>query len=727
MRLIVVLASVLILTMLSTVARAETVALETRTERIDLSNNMMLLHDTSANLHYKEVLDMENAFRKVQRQDLIKGFNAGVFWLRFSLVHAGAQPVTRWLVVGTAKINLVTVFVQNQQEWQVMRSGRSVPLAEKPIVSADAVFPIMLNPGQNLEVLIRVVVRGATDMSTALWEPQAYRFDSGERKLLTVAMLAGVLVSSVLALIVYVRLREAPYLWLSLLLFAIAAVESARENLISFYLWPEDQLVPLQVLSVFAGLAIFSLSKVVAATLELQRQLPVADRLFFVLRWVGVAAIPLSFMSYGIGVRILAFNVVILHLASLVLPIVLWQRGFRPALWFAAVFSLGLLVETARQLANLGILPWAEAMNFSLAGYLLASPLILFGMIEKTRKLSEQLAMAEQLQQAKSAFLARVSHELRSPLNTILGFARMLRRGSERLPLSDGTEGIEKSALRLLSLIEELLDETRVAAGTLSVSPVPTLIVPWLNELCAATEIIVEAKGNRFVSQCAEVLPLMIEFDGKRVRQVLENLLNNANRHTRQGEIRLVCKMQVEGQVALLYFSVQDTGEGIAPKYIKDIFEPFTRGKQADGSERGGRSGFGLGLSISRELIRQMGSDIVVSSELNKGSCFSFTLQCPLQNAAQDAQATAEDFATEVSAPEFEVNEQVINAAQWQELAALAEDGDVSGVEDWIDALDALNPKTAPVESWARTAIYRLDFDVLHRTAIHVLNKKNAQ
>ncbi len=607
---------------------AATIAVDPRAEQMDLSNGMALLQDSTGKLHFTEVLAMEGEFRKVQRQDLIHSFNAGVFWLRFSLVHSDPQPVTRWLVVGNPKINTVTLFLQSGTDWQSMSAGRSVPMVQKPVVSLDAAFPVTLAPGQNREVLIRVVARSATDMATALWEPQAYRFASGERKLLLIGMLSGVLVSSLLALIVFLRLRETPYLWMSLLLIGVVGLESARENLIGFYLWPDNRTVPLQLLSVFAGLGVFSLSKVISHALDLRRQIGLADKALLVIRWLAIGAVILSGFNYGAGVRLLSIAAVLVHLAGLVLPFLLWRRGVRAAGWFAMAFALGLLMETLRQLANLGLLPWARAMDFSLAGYLFAAPFILFGMIEQTRKLSEQLAVAEQLQQAKSAFLARVSHELRSPLNTILGFARMLRRGSARLSLQEGSSGIEKGALRLLGLIDELLDESRAAAGKLTVSPAPTFFKPWLDEICDSTTLFSEAQGNRFVCERSGELPDAVLMDGGRLRQVLENLLSNANRHTAKGEIQLHCSGWSENVMAVINFAVSDTGEGIAPERLKTIFEPFVRGQDTYAGDHRRRSGFGLGLSISQELVRQMGGDIVVSSTLHAGSRFSFTLRC---------------------------------------------------------------------------------------------------
>ena len=620
----------MLLTLIVAGTQAATVVPDVHAELIDLSSSLALLHDPDGKQNYTEVLAMDNEFQMARPRDLIRSFNAGVFWLRFSLLHTGSEPLTRWLVVGTPKVNTVTLYLQSDQQWQVMQSGRSIPVGQKPILATDAVFPIILAPGQKREVLVRVVVRGATDMSTTLWEPQAYRFHSGEHKLLLVGMLTGVLVSAALSLIVFIRLREMQYAWMTLFLIAIAGVESARENLIGFYLWPSQTAVPLQILSVFGGLAVFSLTKVISYALDLPRHIVPAEKVFLVTRWLAVGAVALSGFDYGVGVRLLAITAIVIHFSGLILPVVLWHRGIVSARWFAVSFALGLLLETLRQLANLGILPWASAMNFSLGGYLLAAPFILVGMIEQTRQLTDQLAVAEQLQAAKSAFLARVSHELRSPLNTILGYARMLRRGSARMPLHEGTAGIEKSTLRLLGLIDELLDSSRAAAGKLAVSPTPTLFVPWLDELCASVPILIEARGNRFLCERHGDLPSAIAMDGQRLRQVLENMLDNANRHTHRGEIQLECSAQHSDTLATLKFAVRDTGEGITPDRLRTIFEPFVRGDAAEYENGHSRSGFGLGLPICRELVRQMGSEIDVSSTPNIGSCFSFTLQCPL-------------------------------------------------------------------------------------------------
>ncbi|MBF0392455.1 MAG: response regulator [Alphaproteobacteria bacterium] len=264
-------------------------------------------------------------------------------------------------------------------------------------------------------------------------------------------------------------------------------------------------------------------------------------------------------------------------------------------------------------------------MEFSTHFFLMAAPLILIGLAEQTRQLRERLQVSEQVQAAKSAFFARVSHELRSPLNTILGYSRMLGRNSAKLSLAEGTRGIDSSALRLLRQIDELLDEARAEAGQLRISPGPLALRPWLDEIAQSARIVVEAQGSRLECRFLGDLDIDIEADGERLRQVLDNLLANANRHTRDGTLRLTCRAQAKAGEATLDFAVEDDGEGMAAEVLQRIFEPFVRGR-----EGGGERGFGLGLPICRELLRQMGGEISAVSTSGQGSLFAFSLRVPV-------------------------------------------------------------------------------------------------
>jgi signal transduction histidine kinase/DNA-binding response OmpR family regulator len=605
------------------------VAVAPDADRIDLSERLALLRDPQRNLDPAEVMRRLDAFQPATRRDLVTSFNAGAFWLHISLQATGTLPLTRWLAVGGAKTQRVTLYLRQDDGLTALHSGRTVAVKDRPLVTMDPVFPVVLAPGEPREFLLRVDSRGATDMATILWEPQAYSQDAGKLQMQQAAILGGLLVSGALALLAFAALREDQYLWLGLFLTAIAGLEATRTNFLGTYLWPAALAQPAQVLTFFAVVAVFGLSKVVAHALELAQRMPRAHRLLIALRWIGVAGALLSVANYGHGVRVLSIVALVQNIATLALCGLAWARGQAAARLFLLAFSLALLTETARQLANLGLLPWSAAMDFSTFLFLLASPLILLGLVEQTRQLSMKLHGAEQLQLAKSAFLARVSHELRAPLNTILGFNRMLARRSEKLSLAEGTTEIEKSARRLLRLIDELLDEARAAAGQLTIAPAPLQLAPWLGEIARGATIAAEAKGNRLAFAFSGQVAVTIRADGERLRQVLENLLSNANRHTRQGTIAFTCIATVAGQEAILDFSVEDDGEGIESERLPLIFEPFVRGTPASLGNGPQEVGFGLGLPICRELLRQMGSDIVVASQRGKGSRFSFSLRCP--------------------------------------------------------------------------------------------------
>lgn len=792
----------------SGLARAEPVLVDPQAERSDLSDRMALLRDPERRLRFPEILALRAEFAPVKRQALVTSFNAGAYWLHLSLVHRGTQPLTRWLVVGTAKTPRVALYELEPggEGWRLSQSGRGVARQDKPVVALDPLFPVTLMPGEARELWLRVDVSGATDMATILWDPLAYREASGRQQMWQAGVIGGMLVSTFLALLTFVHLRAAQYFWLALMLIGVAGLEEVRENLLGTYFWPAQFAPPPQLLAGFALIALFGESKLAAHALGLAPAWPAADRLLRLLRWSAVAGALLALISYGQGVRVLSITALVLHGAMITLAVLVWRRGQRMARVFLFAFSLALLTETARQLANLGLLPWIAAMNFSLFFYLLASPFILLGLVEQTRELQQRLQLASQLQRAKSDFLARVSHELRSPLNTILGFNRMLARRSARLSLAEGTAGIEKSVLRLLALIDELLDEARVAAGMLVVRPAPLALRPWLEEIAQAARLTSQARGNELISAFSGERSLRIAADGERLRQVLENLLNNANRHTERGKIRFACAARTEGRQALLDFAVEDTGEGMDAGELALIFEPFIRGEsqweasgevpgnsrerepgeghgesdgagreeggmkghgKRQGKSRGGRrgegprasvsregsgrgTGFGLGLSICRELVRQMGGDITVTSAPGQGSRFSFSLRCPL--AVEEGLARGDDGDARASdVPPGETLEGPTNPG-WPRpkvlvveddplqldaltrllvdaggarggrdglaaLATLASEGDISGIEDWIAARRALAPDQERILGWIEARLHRLDLALLERLA----------
>ena len=234
--------------------------------------------------------------------------------------------------------------------------------------------------------------------------------------------------------------------------------------------------------------------------------------------------------------------------------------------------------------------------------------------------------VAEAASRAKSEFLATMSHELRTPLNAILGYAQILARDTTLTERQrDRLTVIHQSGEHLLTLINEVLDVAKIEAGKLGLEPSVVSLATFLATIREIILIKAQEKGLDLVWNVAPDLPQAIYADERRLRQVLLNLLANAVKFTDHGQVRLFI---TPAGHARLRFRVQDTGIGMSADQLQRLFQPF----EQVGEERRRTGGTGLGLVISRSLVRLMGADIQVQSQLGAGSTFWFELDLPVVN-----------------------------------------------------------------------------------------------
>lgn len=568
--------------------------------------------------------------------DYRHGFEDRIAWLRFRLKNSSDTPIERWVEVGHPRIKRVDLSYRTASgPWTTSAVGFGVPLAERAFVARHYdVNPVSLKAGGESEVVVRVQSEAQMALETLVWEPNAFR---DRRQVVDVwlaiavgAMLLGIVYSAV----AFINSRELFYLMFLLVLGGDMILETVRTGFMARHLWPTHLPMPIGMMAL--GSMVASIGFVGYAL----RMLPglTRDRMQ---RW-GVLGIAGGVVLFQLLAMVWDYGTSTTIWSSLFAPLTLWlgwasfreaRNGGKVARWILWAVVLLLVVGVLRMPPVMRYLPHYLNDFISPLSTMVLILVVVFSLVDRERTTTRALSVSRAEAAAQVAFLARMSHEFRTPLDIILGNAQLLmrfgRRESSVVKRGEAELGsILQSGRHLLGLVDEILDYARGLCGELRLRPEPLALHEFMSSVEAGARVLAVRNRNHFELQESpdgeRTADLVLRVDASRLRQILDNLISNACRHTSDGNIRLSFRGErLDKNEWCIHFEVSDTGEGIAREDHQRIFEPFERLKS---DARYGRRGAGMGLPVARLLVTLMGGSLHVASEVGRGSTFSFSI-----------------------------------------------------------------------------------------------------
>ena len=644
-------------------ARAQGLDIGVPDKQIAVWGELAILEDPGATLSPAAAL-AQPGWQLATPRLMSQGTSQSAFWLRLVVRNHGPERVTRWLSLGSPQLEHIDFFRMMPGAagaQQRVSGGAAYARKEMPLAGRTFVFPLSLASAERTTVLLRIQGRTTLSMDVGLWEPTALREQEASKDLAHLIPVTALLTVALYLLVHSLARLDRPLLLLGAWLLLAALHDLAYGGYLNRYVLTGGGELAMRTSVVLANLAIAMSAAFMYTFLEL-------SRLRF---WRNVyLGLPLVFLTVALGAAVGDLRLFIaLTNSCLMAFLLIWPLSmllaWRQGLPNVGIFSLSIagqwVLLILRLLTVLGVTPQMMDHDSLAITILLGFTFVLLYFLvrrsiaehkaktdsdqamwkinqeqqahleeavrSRTLALQEAVIAADDANRAKSEFLARISHDLRTPLTSIIGYAEMIIAAGQ----VDARNGriIRRSAQHLLTLLNDLIDYARGSAQPNALQTMPVYTSACLKSIAADAEALALKSGNRFEFRVFGTLPPVIEVDAKRLRQVLENLLANAAKFTSHGHIEFhvtVSSAAYVGELAPLdfAFTVRDSGPGIAAEELVHVFEPFKRLKGTEHHE-----GLGLGLAIAQQWVKRMGGTIEASSVIGEGTTMLVRLELP--------------------------------------------------------------------------------------------------
>ncbi|MFN3714551.1 MAG: 7TM diverse intracellular signaling domain-containing protein [Alcanivoracaceae bacterium] len=579
------------------------------------------------------------------------GFTTDICWFRLTLENAHRlQP--RWLLqIDNPILQNVELYLfgpDNNLPLDQQRAGLAVPFSERRLPYHAIVFPLDVPAGETRTLLLRVQTPYSLQLPMTLLTPEAFERRSQGSILLQGLFIGGMAIMVLYNLFLYFSIREPVYLlyvcWTVVITLFLVVLHGFGQR----YLWPGSPLIAEHIMALILPLIVFFATRFTMTFLVLDQRAPAAWRWLNRLSLAGLALLVIqSFTSPSRIVPISVLLILIMMISILLIALNRLCRKDPDARFFTVAWVFFLVGAVVMALNKYGVIPRnAVTENMVQLGVFIEVVLLSLALADRINRLKEAHAdsirnraraeiealRASAHNQAKSEFLATMSHEIRTPMNGVIGMVDLLRRTRLDHQQAQYVDTIHQSTESLLTVINDILDYSRIEAGKLSLETIDTDVHELVDDCVSLFALASAQKQLPLLTFVDSRVPARVHTDPVRLKQIITNLLSNAFKFTNEGQISLSVSLRGgQGPECELLFEVTDTGIGIGEEQQRLLFRAFT---QADNTTTRRYGGSGLGLTISRQLCALFGGDIGLSSSPGRGATFWFSIRTRMTPAS---------------------------------------------------------------------------------------------
>ena len=439
-------------------------------------------------------------FKPASDADMAHGFSAQAYWLRLELSNPGKEKIERWLQVGHPRLQQVSLFETDAGgTWHRTDTGILTPVSQRPIVSSALVLPLALEAGSIRTFYVRVASQTVADITPTLWTPDSFLVTHNRVDMVQTLNIGGLLVTAFLCLLFFFRQRERVYLYFCGKVLAVIILEASLSGLLPLYLWPADKPYDIRTQSVaICMIGVFAVLFMRSFVGSMKRYRSYYFALTSSVSLLALVTLWACLVDYRMAMQVIWFPVALLFLGIAALLFRFWFDGSRAVGYLVpGIFVFG-LIEYYRFATSVGISDTPDSLSFIYTWYFLfVTPSFLAGIALRSDTLRDELRQARADSNARMKFFARMSHEFRTPLNTVLGYAELLKRGSGRVSVPDAANAIKHSGRHLLQMIDDILDHVRAESGQLTLRPEPVHWTSFIQSL-KRNAAMMPARGNHF-------------------------------------------------------------------------------------------------------------------------------------------------------------------------------------------------------------------------------------